>query len=228
MTTFKSLLLALSLVTFSLMSNMAMAASIKVLVSFPKGSAGEKIDKILPSSTKMTPCTKTDKTDAATFTVVYDATNPASTTVAPLSPFDLHLFFYNPDAVNGTNKFYSISNGLIGATTTGVSVTAYADADAVQAAMAAATLTPYLAGNNNFNTASSTEVVFGSSIRLDVAGGGVGTGLNTGTWELIGILADPATVDFTDPSTWQAWDVAVVMFGMPWNGTVGTLLETCQ
>ncbi|TRW89720.1 hypothetical protein [Candidatus Methylobacter oryzae] len=228
MTTFKSWLLALSLVTFSLMTNVATAAAIKVSVSFPKGSAGEKIAKTLPTSTKISPCNDITKTDAVTFTAVYDATNPASTTAAPLSPLDLHLFFYNPDAVNGANKFYSISKGLIGATTTGVSVTAYADAAAIQAAMTGGTLIPYLAGANNFNTASFTEVVFGSSIRLDVAGGGVGTGLNTGTWQLIGILADSATVDFTDPATWTAWDVVTVMFGMPWKGTAATTLETCQ
>lgn len=220
MTTFKSLLLALSLVIFSLMTDMATAAAIKVSVSFPKGSAGEKISKTLPSSTKMSPCSDTAKTDAATFTVVYDATDPASTTAVPLPPLELYLFFYNPDAVNGTNKFYSISKGLIGTTTTGVTVTPYADAAAMVGVV------PYLDGDNNFNTASFTEVVFGSSIRLDVNGGG--TGLNTGTWQLIGILADSTTVDFTNPATWTAWDVVTVMFGMPWKGTTGTALETCQ
>lgn len=224
MTSFKSLLLALSLVTLSLMADVATAASIKVSVSFPKGSSGEKIAKTLPSSTKISPCNDTAKSDASTFTVVYDATNPASTTAVPLPVLDLYLFFYNPDTVDGTNKFYSVSKGLLGS---GVATTAYADAAAIQAAQAGATLVPYLAGTNNFNTASFTEVLFGSSIRFDAAPGGVGTGLNTGTWQLIGVLAD-STVDFTDPATWSAWDVVTVMFGMPWKGTAATVLATCQ
>ncbi len=224
MTSFKSLLLASSLVTLGLMADVEAATSIKVAVSFPANSAGAKIAKTLPTSTKISPCNDTAKLDAATFTATYDATNPASTTAVPLPLLDLYLFFYNPDTVGGANKFYSVSKGLLGA---GVAVTGYADAAAIQAAQAGATLIPYLVGTNNFNTASFTDTLFGSSIRFDAAPGGVGTGLNTGTWELIGILAD-STVDLTDPATWVAWDVATVMFGMPWKGTAATVLATCQ
>lgn len=224
MTSFKPLWLALSLLAFSLIADVQAATSIKVAVSFPANSAGAKIAKTLPSSTKISPCNDTTKLDAVTFTVTYDATNPASTTAVPLPMLDLYLFFYNPDAVGGANKFYSVSKGLLGA---GVAVTAYADAAAIQAAQAGATLVPYLAGTNNFNSASFTDTVFGSSVRFDASPGGIGTGLNTGTWELIGILSDSA-VNFTDPVTWVAWDVATVMLGMPWKGTAATALETCQ
>jgi len=204
MTSFKSLLLASSLLALSLIADVQAAGStsIKVAVSFPTGSAGASVSKLLPASTKISPCTDALKFDAATFTVTYNAADPASTTAAPLPPLNTYVFFYNPDG--GANKFYSVSKGILGGN---VTVTAYASAALLTAGAVA---NPYLSGANNFGV-SGTESLFGSYILID--------GAITGTWQLIGILADPAVVDFENPATWTAWDVATVMFGMPWKGT---------
>lgn len=220
MANFKFPWLVLSLLALSLIGAGAQAAtSIKVAFTFPKNSAGEKIATSLPTSTKISPCNDTTKIDAATFTVTYDATNPKSTKTTPLAPLDVYLFFYNPDTVDGTNKFYSVYQGKV------VSIAPYADADAVKHS----TVTPYLAGVDNYNTGSVTETLFGTAIRLDGLTSQSSSGLNTGTWQLIGILAD-SSFDFANPSTWVAWDVVTVMFGMPWSGnTLSTVTtKTCQ
>jgi hypothetical protein len=233
MTSFKNSLFASSLLIISLIADVEAAGpSIKVAISFPTGSAGLSNPKTLPSSTKISPCINSTQNDAAIFTVTYNATNLKSTPTAPLSPLDLYVFFYNPEFISGTDSFYSISKAGMG---TGIKVTPYADATAIQAAYTASpsTLDPYLAGAVNFNTTVATEILFGSAIRIDPTV--VGSLLNTGTWQLIGILADPTTFHFQNPSTWVAWDVAVLMFGMPWQGIDGSTatpaftgnLETC-
>jgi hypothetical protein len=220
MTSFKNSLFASSLLAISLIADVEAAGpSIKVAISFPAGGAGLSNPKTLPSSTKISPCISSTQNDAAIFTVTYDATNLKSTPTARLDPLDLYVFFYNPDTIDATNKFYSISKAGMG---TGIKVTPYADATAIQAAYKASpsTLDPYLAGPVNFNTTVATETLFGSAIRIDPTV--AGSLLNTGTWELIGILADPTTFHFQNPSTWVAWDVAVLMFGMPWQGIDGS------
>ncbi|MDD2762051.1 MAG: hypothetical protein PHH11_17385 [Methylomonas sp.] len=228
MTHFKFLFIALSLVVAGLINAEAVGApSIKLAITFPKNSAGEKLSGGLPSSTKISPCSDIAKMDAATFTLTYDATNPLSTKTAPLTPLDVYLFFYNPDTVDGTNKFYSVNQDLLRRV---VNVDAYLDADAVKSAKLAGTLAPYLSGLDNYNNGSMTEILFGTAIRLDaLASQSTSTGLSTGTWQLIGILSD-ANFDFTNPSTWLAWDVATMMFGMPWHGNVSSAVttKTCQ
>jgi hypothetical protein len=231
MTSFKNSLFASSLLIISLIADVEAAttagASIKVAIIFPPGSAGLGVAKTLPSSTKISPCVERTKVDNATFSVTYDATNAKSDTA---TPFNVYVFFYNSDGVNvAADKFYSISNAGMGG---GISAMPYANAAAIQSGVVATTLVPYLDGIDNINTGSVTETLFGAAVRLDSLV--VGASLNTGTWQLIGILADPATVDFTKPSTWAAWDVAVAMFGMPWQGINGSVatpptanLSTC-
>ena len=68
----------------------------------------------------------------------------------------------------------------------------------------------YAAANNNLGYAQ-TEVIFGGNIGLE--------GLSAGLWLLTAIIADSATVNFDDPSTWDAWDSKPFMLGKPWKGT---------
>ncbi|MBV5267031.1 MAG: hypothetical protein JZU67_00610, partial [Burkholderiaceae bacterium] len=46
-----------------------------------------------------------------------------------------------------------------------------------------------------------------------------------GTWQVIGIVADSATVNFDDPTTWAAWDTGTFMIKKPW---FGDLNNNCQ
>lgn len=205
MASFKYLLLASSLLALSLIADVEAAGttSIKVAVTFPTGSAGATVNKLLPSATKISACTDAAKIDALTFTVTYNAADPASTTAVPLPPLNLYVFLYNPDG--GANKYYSVKKAALG---TSVTVTPYAT---VAALTAGAVANPYLAGTDNF-AVSGVDSLFGSHIKID--------GVLTGTWQLIGILANPASSpDFDNPATWAAWDVATVIFGMPWNST---------
>lgn len=204
MASFKYLLLASSLLALSLIADVQAAAttSIKVAVTFPTGSAGATVNKLLPSATKISACTDATKIDAVTFTVTYNAADPASTTAVPLPPLNLYVFLYNPDSAN---KYYSVTKTTLGSS---VTVTPYAN---VAALTAGAVANPYLAGTDNF-AVSGVDSLFGSHIKID--------GVLTGTWQLIGILANPASSpDFDNPATWAAWDVATVIFGMPWNST---------
>jgi len=188
---YKSLSLIPLLAMFGFTANVQ-AESIKVAASFPKGSAGEKVAKSLPVTTKITPCEPL-KHDAATFTVTYDAKQGEKL-------LDVYVLFYNP---GGENQFYSLSKTNLAS---GVTVDAYPDVASLTAGA-----DPYVPAGLNFSSGSVTESLFGSFIIVD--------GLDTGTWQLIGILADPNNaIDFDNPGTWVAWDVQTVMFGMPWKG----------
>ncbi|MFU8788235.1 MAG: hypothetical protein ACNA7G_04345 [Methylobacter sp.] len=192
---FKSLSLLPLVATLGLAGNVQ-AESIKVAITFPKGSAGEKPAKTLPTTTKMTPCDDAAKIDAATFSVTYDARKGTDI-------LDTYVLIYNPEATG--DKVYSVQRDFLAG---GVVVTAHATAAALD--VPATAPDPYVAAANNFAGASVTDLLFGSSIIVE--------GLATGTWQLIGILADPATpIVFSNPSTWAAWDVQTVTFGTPWR-----------
>lgn len=173
--------------------------SMKVVPSMPKSSAGEKPAATLPTNTKISPCNDAAKLDGVTFTATYNAGTPADK--------DVYFILYNPDSAS---KYYSILKPKM-TTTTLVNVRADL------AALTAAKLTDiYLAKASNPGV-TQTETILGSFIPVD--------GVDTGTWQLIGIIADSAAIDFDDITTWTAWDVATVIFNKPWKGaTVATCL----
>ncbi len=171
------------------------AYSMKIVPSFPKGSAGEKTPANLPANTKITPCTSASQVDAVTFTLTYDATG-ASKTVDR----DVYLIVYNPE---NTQRFFTIQKK---GANVGPGITPRLDVTEL---------------NNNRSTdiylkiaanpgGAITEPLFGGYFPLD--------GLANGTWQLIGIVADSTKINFDDPSTWDAWDVATVLLGKPWAG----------
>lgn len=165
-----------------------------VVASLPTGSAGATSVATRPTNTKMTPCS-TAKPDAVAFTVTYDAGKVA----ADLK--DVYLILYNP---NDAGPFYTLKKNTLVA---GPSLTARADVAALNTNKATDI---YVATTSNLGAGSTSENVLGSSIPVD--------GVTSGTWQLVGIIADKASVDFDDPSTWAAWDVATVVFGKPWKG----------
>lgn len=182
----------------------AYSYKITVAASMPKGFAGEKLATTQPTNTKTTPCS-TAKIDAVTFTVTYDA----GKVVADLK--DVYLILYNPGL--GASPLYTIKRNALG---TGPTLTAYATA---ALATAAAATDIYVKTTENPGTGSISETVLGGSIIVE--------GVASGTWQLVGIIADKATVDFDKPSTWAAWDVGTIVFGLPWTGTAAASTDTC-
>jgi len=170
-----------------------------VAVSMPSKTAGATVSTARPTNTKITPCS-TATLDAVTFTVTYDAGKVLATDLK-----DVYLILYNPD---DAGKFYTIKRGTLSA---GPTLTARATAAAITAA---AGTDIYIKAAENPGSGSISETVLGGYITVD--------GVTSGTWQLIGIIADNTTVNFDDPTTWSAWDVATIMFGKPWKGASGT------
>jgi hypothetical protein len=176
----------------------AYSYKISVVASFPTGTAGKTLAATQPVNTRLTPCS-TGKIDAITFTLTYDA----GKVLADLK--DVYLILYNPD---NASPYYTIKRSLFGA---GPVLTARATPAALTAAAATDI---YVKVADNPGSGSITETVLGGYINLD--------SVTTGTWQMIGIIADNASVNFDDPTTWTAWDVATVIFGKPWKGASGT------
>ncbi|MBW7657733.1 hypothetical protein K1I42_10600, partial [Hydrogenophilus thermoluteolus] len=64
-----------------------------------------------------------------------------------------------------------------------------------------------------------SETLVGSFLPLD--------GVPQGLWQIVGIVADRNKIDFTDTSTWDAWDVGTIVIGRPWlTGTRNQ--DVCQ
>lgn len=174
-------------------------------VTLPKGSAGEKTPTGLPLSMKISPCSDATKLDQVTFTVKYDAGKTDT------DKRDVYVIFHRLDATGaaGNEKFYTLVKVFPGST---AQLNARAD---VAALTAAATTDIYVKAANNLGGAI-TETVLGGNIILE--------GLQAGMWSLVGIVADSTTVDFDDPATWLAWDVAPFLVRKPWEGTAN---NTC-
>lgn len=166
---------------------------ITTAVTMPKGSAGEKLATSQPTNTKLTPCTA-GKLDAITFTVTYDA----GKLVADLK--DVYVMLRTP-----TGSFITIKRSALG---TGPVLAARADAAALTAAAATDI---YVTVAENLGSGSVTETLLGGYVTVD--------SVPTGTWQLIGIVADSTAVNFDDPTTWSAWDVATFVLSQPWTGT---------
>ncbi len=168
-------------------------------ITMPNGSAGATLATTQPSNTKFTPCVA-NKLDAVTFTITYDAGKVAGTDLK-----DVYVILRSPSSVFYPDGIlYTLTRNALGG---GISFNGRADAAALTAAKSTDI---YLKVANNPGIGSITDTILASFIAVD--------GVATGTWQLIGIIADSATVNFDDPSTWAAWDVATVVFSQPWTG----------
>lgn len=179
----------------------ASSYSMKVVVSMPTGSAGASLSSTQPSNTKLSACSDAAKVDAVTFTLTYSAGSPADK--------DVYMILFNPNADGtGSPKFYMIKKGIL---TSPATVTTRNNVANIVAASDI-----YLAKASNTGS-SVTETLLGGSIIVD--------GAPSGTWQVVGIVADNTTVNFDDPLTWTAWDVGTFVLRKPWVGSANT---TCQ
>lgn len=177
------------------------AYTIKVTASFPKGSAGEKPLAKYPTSTKTSPCDNSalPTFNAATFTVTYDATNSKK-----VVDRDVYFILFNPEGVSLPKFFVLKKNNL------GSNFTFTTRNNVAEISKASDIFLPRL--ENLSTSAVQTEALLGGSISLQA--------VNSGIWQLIGIIADgnDPKLDFDDPRTWDAWDVATLVLRKPWNG----------
>ncbi len=169
------------------------AYSMKITVSMPKGSAGEKPASTQPSSTKFSPCNSA-VIDAVTFTMVYNAG-----TIAAADMKDVYIILYTPNGTNTTLPTYQVA-------TTGTGVT-FTQRWALSEIVPSTDI--YLTKEKNLG-GTITETLVAASLSLD--------GVPVGTWQLIGIVGDRTTINFDDPATWNAWDVGTVVLRKPWVG----------
>ncbi|MCL4757959.1 MAG: hypothetical protein KJZ96_06395 [Rhodocyclaceae bacterium] len=180
------------------------AYNVTVTVTAPSGSAGTGLPKTQPTNTRFSPCSLASALDQLTLTVKYDAGKTSE------NKRDVYVFFHKPDAVGTAKdpKFFSVTKR---STAVPYLITARTD----QAALTTnRTIDRYVTAANNLGGAI-TEVVLGGNTVLE--------GLPTGTWQAIAIIADSTEVDFDDPGTWLAWDVASFVLGKPWLGKRNTV-----
>lgn len=203
-------------------------------------------DKSKPSTITVTPCDDDDdlKQDVVSFKLQYDAGKVKKNkdkTLDRSSIKDVYLFFYNPNALgaladieegNGfdNNPFAppcesngnpipcdpkvwavvrsmpDIDSGYDG-TTALVPLAEVSDIDPLTHL--------YLEAEHNIGSGTVagsgkiSEQLLRSYIGFD--------GVQKGVWSLTGIIANKDEVDFSDPSTWAAWDTAAFMLGTPWT-----------
>jgi len=205
----------------------AATPSIKVTAVPPTGSAGKAYDRKIVPSMPYTPCLSQAEIpkifdsglsvenhfDQFTFSITgknSDITDPADGTL----DYDLYFFFVNfggsgtgfPDA-----QIYAVSRyDPFTSTRTGVHIELSANASSINAT------TGMLLKSGDFSADAISEIIFGGTIRMD------GFGLQQGTWMAVSILADNTTVDFTDASTWVAWDAVPFILGLPWPAAGAT------
>ncbi|MBK1717888.1 hypothetical protein [Thiocystis violacea] len=228
MSKYFSILLAacLTLIPFASYSA-AYSYSMKITASKPKGSAADAVgkQKNLPTSTSYTPCT-TDKLDALSFKMVYNAGKAYLDATAPTQ--DVYLFFYNPNALgasadNAANPDNPFSPPCKDANDLPVPCdpkiwalvrTAYGFNQITMIPLAdVSDIDPvkhiYLSAFENLG-GTVTDILLRSYVSFD--------DLHSGIWGLVGIVADSAaTPDFADQSTWTAWDVETFVVGAPWT-----------
>jgi hypothetical protein len=196
-------LLALMLAIAPLAGWAAATYTMKITPSMPKGSAGEKLLTTQPTSTKLSPCNSSALVDAVSFALAYNAGSGSDL-------LDVYMFFFDPNADGVYSpKYYVVSKASISG-----------GGLALVSRYTLEELTPatdmYMAKESNPGGAI-TESLLSSFISVD--------GVPSGTWQLIGIVADRATLDFDNPNTWLAWDVATVMLRKPWPGSSNTFCQ---
>ena len=171
--------------------------AMKVTPSMPKGSAGEKLATSQPTNTKLSPCSSSTQVDAVTFTLAYNAGSGPDL-------LDVYMLFFNPGADGIFDPhYYIVSKTAL--STGGLALVPRYTLSEVNPAT-----DMYLAKEANPGS-SVTETLLSSFITVD--------GVPAGTWQLVGIMGDRATINFDNPSTWAAWDVATVMLRKPWPGS---------
>ncbi len=166
------------------------AYKVTISLTSPKGSAGEKLATTQPTGTKLTPCSDS-KSDQVTITVTYDAGKTA------LEKRDLYLILHSP-----AHELFAMKKVALGSSLTGP----FSPSTLVGSVAA----NVYLPAADNLGQGAQTETVLGGYINLEY--------ISTGTWQLVAIIANSATVDFEDPATWAAWDTTTLMLGKPWAG----------
>ncbi len=178
--------------------------SMKVTVSMPKGSAGATLATTQPTNTKFTPCNNVGLIDAVTFALSYNAGT------IPADMKDVYIILYTPNGTNSTLPTFQVGTRYSSTSAGVVFVTRWDLSEIVPATDI------YLPKEKNLGGAI-TENLVASSLALD--------GVPVGTWQVVGIIADRATVNFDDPSTWAAWDAGTVILRKPWVGNANT---TCD
>lgn len=184
--------------------------SMKIVPTFPKGSAAEKLAATQPSNTKFTPCDAA-KIDAVTFTMTYDAGNPAK----PETMRDVYVLIFTPNDGNGILQYQvgirqPLSSGWL----------AFEPIESINDLTTHKTDMIYLPRELN-PSGKVTENLVMANLGLD--------GVPKGTWQIVGIIADRTspTLDFGNSATWEAWDVATVVLGQPWL-TGDSTKDTCN
>lgn len=196
--TLAALLGAAGPATVQAATSTAYAYSAALTVTMPTGSAGAVPAKTQPSATKFSPCASTGA-DQITVSLKYDAGKTST------DKRDLYVLFHRPEAAGTTTepKFFTITKGN---PITPTIINLRINTTALNTSKAT---DPYIAAADNLGGAI-TESILGGNVRLE--------GLMTGTWQVVAIIADKTTVDFDDPATWLAWDVANFVTMKPWLG----------
>jgi len=179
------------------------AYAMKVTITAPKGSTGEKPAAKYPVATKTIPCDGPGF-DAITMTATYDATNASK-----VVDRDVYLMLYSPEGIGGDSaKYLVMSKQNIGSSFLLLKRPGLADLSSSEV---------FIPRSENLSTAGAfTETLLGSAISVQ--------GAEAGVWQLVGIVADKARISFDNPATWDAWDVATVILRKPWKGSGATQL----
>ncbi len=197
------ILIGIGILLLPSLAKAATAYSMKVVVTMPKGSQGEKPGTTMPSNTKISPCATSGSAivNSVSITITYNATGTLK-----VADKDIFIILFNPNNID--NKFIAFGRqtfpSLLLVTTSYTDVTALTG-DAFNNVPECI----YLSRSNN-SGGSITETILNVVLT-----GALGV---AGTWQVIGIVADYATVDFDDPTTWSAWDVGTFMVRKPWLG----------
>lgn len=181
------------------------AYTMKVAITAPKGSSGDKPAAKYPTATRTLPCDGPGF-DAITMTATYDASNAAKQVDR-----DVYLMLFNPEAI-GAPRFMVLKKQNIGSPLVVHWRNDFSEINPREDV--------YLPRGENLSTTGAvTEVLVSSVVSAQ--------GATSGIWQLIGIVADSssATLNFDDPATWDAWDVATVVLRKPWRGQIATICQ---
>ncbi|MDK2123965.1 hypothetical protein [Parachitinimonas caeni] len=180
------------------------AYTVKVTMSMPKGTTGEKPAANFPTNTKIIPCDGPGF-DAISFSVTYDASN-ANKTVDR----DLFIFLHTPDG-SGIPRFLVAKKQNLG------SNFIFLPREDVKSLQPKGDY--FIPRTENLTGGGPVTTVLMDTVSVQAASSGI--------WQLIAIVGDGNSPKFSfdNPSTWDAWDVATVMLRKPW---VGFSTQTCQ
>jgi hypothetical protein len=176
----------------------------KVVVTMPKGSEGEKPATTMPSNTKISPCIPAGKVNSVSFSITYNA--------GTVPDKDVFVILFNPKLANPFLAF-----GKQTFPVSFMTITPYSDVTTLTTVANAGTPECIYLPKSINGGGSITETILNVVLS--------GAENVAGTWQVIGIVADSATVNFDDPTTWAAWDTGTFMIKKPW---FGDLNNNCQ